>query len=91
MLGAMAIGALADVRSGRALTSDVLARRMFGGFVALILLTLLARPAPRVATGLSILALIATLIAEPEALTGLAGGEPAEPPSGPPNRGPRNQ
>ena len=66
MFVALAVGLVRDVRSGRAITSDVSARRLFGTFVGILMLSWLARPAPRVAQGLTWLIV----------LTQLAGGVP---------------
>jgi hypothetical protein len=51
----LAIGVIRDVRSGKAITSDIVPRRVIGTVVAMFLLMVLAGPLPRVARGLAIL------------------------------------
>jgi len=48
-------GVVRDVKTGAAATTDIVPRRIFGGFIAAILLMVLAGPLPRVARGLAFL------------------------------------
>lgn len=55
MAFSLAIGIIRDVSSGRAVTSDVIPRRVIGTFIGTFLLMVLAGPLPQVAKGLAFL------------------------------------
>lgn len=65
----LSVGIVRDVRAGRAFTSDVVARRLFGTFTAAILLIILSGPAPGVAKGLALIMGAASILVDGKAFT----------------------
>lgn len=66
------VGIIQDVRSGRAVTTDVIPRRLIGTLLASFILMVLAGPAPRVARGLSFLVAFTVLAFNQEVIGAIA-------------------
>ena len=92
MLAVLGISIIRDVQSGKAFTSDALPRRIFGVLIAILMLSWLARIAPRMAQGLTWLAIVAVLVANPESLDVFrVSGGTNRTPTGDPGLPPRRQ
>jgi hypothetical protein len=78
MAFSLIVGVLRDIRSGRAITTDIVPRRVIGTLIGTFLLMILAGPLPRVARGLAILvgfSVIAFNQTTVELIAGQAGPE----------------
>lgn len=76
------VGVVRDVRTGRAFTSDALARRLFGTFVAAFMLILISGPAPGLAKGFALVMGAGAILLDGGAIfqtIGQATGEPVSP------------
>lgn len=69
---AVFFGIVRDIRSGQAITTDVIPRRIIGTLIATILLMILAGPAPRAARGLAILVGFVTVALNREVIAAIS-------------------
>ncbi len=76
----LVVGIVREVRSGRAFTSDVAARRIFGFFAATFLLLVLAKPAPKVAKGLALIMATGAILYDGGSIFGAIREGTKEPP-----------